>query len=153
MVTETKKHYLYQSTIFAEKEQHIVDTILGSCISVCLYDPKLKIGGINHYMLPLWNGVGLATPKYGNIAIEKLIEKMQELGSLKSNLIAKVFGGACQIHNSSINIGERNTQIARELLAAHRIRIIAESVGGSIGRKMRFDTGTGVVLMKFLSKK
>ena len=47
---------------------------------VCLYDPVIRVGGINHYMLPLWNGQGLASPKYGNIAIEKLLEKMISLG-------------------------------------------------------------------------
>ena len=70
------KHYLYPSALFAEKEQYMVDTILGSCVAVCLFDTKLKIGGINHYMLPLWNGNGLASPKFGNIATEKLIEKI-----------------------------------------------------------------------------
>ena len=68
---EMQKHYLYPSALFAERTPFLVDTILGSCVAVCLYDEHKKIGGINHYMLPLWNGDGLATPKFGNIAIEK----------------------------------------------------------------------------------
>ncbi|PBQ33757.1 chemotaxis protein CheD [Sphingobacteriaceae bacterium] len=145
------KHYLFPSTLFVEKEGYLIDTILGSCVAVCLYDTKLKIGGMNHYMLPLWNGEGLASPKYGNIANEKLIEKIIKLGSSKQNLIAKIFGGANQI-NSSINVGDRNIQIAKEQLSSYGIKIAKENLGGTIGRKIRFDSSTGEVLMKFLSK-
>lgn len=145
------KHYLYPSALFAEKVPYLVDTILGSCVAVCLYDDQKKIGGINHYMLPLWNGDGLATPKYGNIAIEKLIDRMLQLGCKKEHLKAKLFGGASQI-NSSMEIGLRNVEVAKELLAQHRIPIIAENVFGKVGRKLRYDTGTGQVMMKFLNK-
>jgi chemotaxis protein CheD len=86
-------HFLYPSALFASRERHKVSTILGSCVAVCLYDPIAQIGGINHFMLPFWNGQGLASPKYGNIAIERLVEKMISLGCKKNNLKAKVFGG------------------------------------------------------------
>ncbi|NDF59930.1 MAG: chemotaxis protein CheD, partial [Crocinitomicaceae bacterium] len=129
----------------------MVDTVLGSCVAVCLFDQKLKIGGINHFMLPLWNGNGLASPKFGNIATEKLIEKMLKNGSSVKNLVAKVFGGANQM-NSSMNIGARNIEIAKEVLANHGISIIAENVGGNVGRKLKYHTGTGQVMMKFLNK-
>lgn len=144
------KHYLYPSALFAERTPHLVDTILGSCVAVCLFDEYRKIGGINHYMLPLWNGDGLATPKFGNIAIEKLVERMIQLGCRKENLKAKVFGGASQI-NSSMEIGMRNVEIAKETLAKYGIPIIAENVFGKVGRKLRYDTGTGQVMMKFLT--
>jgi len=145
-----KKHYLYPSALFAERTPYLVDTVLGSCVAVCLFDDHKKIGGINHFMLPLWNGEGLATPKYGNIAIEKLIERMIQLGCKKENLKAKLFGGASQI-NSSMEIGLRNVEVAKELLSQHRIPIIAENVFGKVGRKLRYDTGTGQVMMKFLT--
>jgi len=151
MEEELKKHYLYPSALFAEKESYLVDTILGSCVAVCLFDTKLMIGGINHYMLPLWNGDGLASPKFGNIAIEKLIEKMLKNGANKVNIVSKVFGGANQMY-SSMNIGERNIDIAKEILAAHNIKILAENTGGLIGRKLKYNTGTGQVMMKFLTK-
>jgi chemotaxis protein CheD len=144
-----KKHYLYPSALFAETEPHIIDTVLGSCVAVCLFDQKLKRGGINHYMLPLWNGEGLASPKYGNIAIEKLLEKMLKQGSKKSDLVAKVFGGASQM-NTTINIGERNIQIAEEMLAELRIKVVAKNMGGTVGRKMSFNSATGEILMRFL---
>lgn len=145
------KHYLYPSALFAEKTPYLVDTVLGSCVAVCLFDTKLFIGGINHFMLPLWNGNGLASPKYGNIATEKLIEKMLRNGSSTSDLVAKVFGGANQM-NSSMEIGARNIEIAKEVLVHHGIQIVAENVGGTVGRKLKYHTGTGQVMMKFLTK-
>jgi len=96
-----KTHYLYPAALFAEEDPHLVDTILGSCVAVCLFDPVKKIGGINHYMLPFWNGTGLASPKYGNIAIQKLVEKMLSLGAKKENLQAKIFGGGEVIETKS----------------------------------------------------
>lgn len=134
-----------------DKEPCKVVTVLGSCISVCLYDTKMKIGGINHFMLPLWNGNGLATPKYGNVAIEKLIEKLERLNCSKQNMIAKIFGGASKTI-SSLNIGERNAQIAFDYMEVERIRVVAQNVGGQIGRKIIFDTSTAEVLMKFIGK-
>ena len=144
-----KHHYLFPSALYAEKDPTIVDTVLGSCIAVCLYDTKLKIGGINHYMLPLWNGNGLASPKYGNIANERLIERMIDLGCAKPNIIAKVFGGANQMM-SSLSVGERNREIAMDQLSKFSIKVTAESTGGFKGRKIQFNTHTGEVLMKFL---
>lgn len=151
MDEELGKHYLYPSALFADKKPYLVDTVLGSCVAVCLFDTRLKIGGINHYMLPLWNGNGLASPKYGNIATEKLIEKMLRNGSSTTDLVAKVFGGANQM-NSSMEIGARNIEIAKEVLAHHGIQIVAENVGGTVGRKLKYHTGTGQVMMKFLTK-
>jgi chemotaxis protein CheD len=151
---QLEKNYIYPSSIFASNKPHEVTTVLGSCVSVCLWDQALKVGGINHYMLPLWNGNGLASPKYGNIAIEKLIDKMKQMGCKKENLIAKVFGGANVIETNIniFNVGERNHQLAIETLEKENIPIIAKSLGGEVGRKIIFNTQTGDVMMKFLGK-
>lgn len=151
MSATSDSYYLLPGGIFVHRRPHVVDTVLGSCVALCLYDEVLKVGGVNHFMLPLWNGEGLASPKYGNIAVEKLVEKMEHLGSKKRNLIAKVFGGANQM-NSSLAVGERNILLVREMLHDYQIPIVAENVGGYIGRKIRFNTGNGQVLMKFLQK-
>lgn len=143
-------HYLYPSALHAPAVPCRVTTVLGSCVAVCLYDTKLKIGGINHYMLPLWNGDGLASPKFGNVAIEKLYKAMILNRCNSDNIIAKVFGGANQ-SQGILDIGGRNIQIAHDTLKHLNIKIIAENTGGSVGRKLVFDTGTGQVLMKFLS--
>ncbi len=151
---ELNTHFLYPAALFASKEPHRVSTILGSCVAVCLFDPTLNIGGINHFMLPFWNGQGLASPKYGNIAIEKLLEKMLSLGSKKHNLKAKVFGGGEVIETniSQFHIGERNIQLALEMLDELKIPVIAKSVGGKLGRKIEYNTATGEVKQKYIER-
>jgi chemotaxis protein CheD len=148
------QHFLYPSTLFASKDSYMVKTILGSCVAICLWDPVTKIGGINHYMLPHWNGNDLASPKFGNIAIEKLLERMIQLGAKKEHMQAKIFGGGDLISKggSSMLIGERNIRVARLMLEEKGIPIIASSTGGRKGRKILFFTDTGEVRHKFIEK-
>jgi chemotaxis protein CheD len=103
-------------------------------------------------MLPTWNGMELASPKYGNIAIERLVEKMLQLGSKQSNLVAKVFGGGEVIAFSSniMHIGQRNIMVAEEMLEERRIPIIGRSTGGNSGRKIIYNTKTGEVLQAYI---
>jgi chemotaxis protein CheD len=145
-------HFLYPSTIFASHLPAKVQTILGSCVSVCLYDSLLCIGAINHFMLPWWNGQGLPTPKYGDISIYRLIEKMNLLGCKNQNIVAKIFGGADQHAGgqSTYNIGARNIATAEAILAQERINILSRSTGGISGRKIVFHTHTNEVLVKSL---
>lgn len=145
-------HYLYPGALHVSKEPIYITTVLGSCVSICLWDPILKYGGMNHFMLPFWNGKGLASPKYGNIAVEKLVEKMLDLGCKKVNLKAKVFGGGDVINNDSnmFQIGERNIALAKDMLAEMGIPILSSSLGGRNGRKIIFQTDTGVVNHKFI---
>ncbi|WP_462317065.1 chemotaxis protein CheD [Marinilabilia sp.] len=149
------QHFLYPSTLFASKEPYVVKTILGSCVAICLWDPENRIGGINHYMLPTWSGNDLASPKYGNIAIDKLLEKMGQLGARRENLKAKIFGGGELIDSGGNGtlIGERNIRVARMLLEEKKIPVVASSTGGRKGRKILFFTDSGEVRHKFLDKK
>lgn len=150
MEANSDKPFLLPGAIFAKDGDYIITTVLGSCIAVCLWDPRLKRGGMNHYKLPLWNGDGLASPKFGNIAIVKLIESMLDMGCNQRELKAKVFGGGAVIRSSSgfLNVGERNIEIARDVLAQEKIPIIASDVGGESSRKIIFNTQTGGILMK-----
>ena len=153
MSQEYLTHYLYPSALFADPQPHQVTTILGTCVAVCIWDPINKIGGINHYMLPFWNGDGLASPKYGNIAIEKLVQKMISMGSSPDYLQAKIFGGkggGGDQPSSVYMIGERNITVAKEMLKEYGIPIVSQSTGGDFGRKLMFFTNTGEVLMKYL---
>lgn len=152
--SDNNRFYLTPGNIFVSRKGYEVTTILGSCVSVCLWDPIVKAGGINHFMLPLWNGEGLASPRYGNIAMMKLIEKMIDLGAEKRRLQAKVFGGGDVIamSNTFMNIGERNVITARDLLEREGIPIIVKDVGGTRGRKIIYNTATNEVLLKRLAK-
>lgn len=151
---DNNSHYLLPGNLFVHREERLVITVLGSCVSVCLWDSKNKIGGINHYMLPFWNGEGLASPRFGNIAIMKLIEKMLELGADRRHLQAKVFGGGDMLKATSVfmNIGLRNIELAQDILGDEKISIISADTGGKYGRKLLFNTRSGVVLVKLLKK-
>ncbi len=149
-----KLFYLYPGSIFVHTDSFAVKTVLGSCVSVCLWDPILKAGGINHYQLTFWNGKGLATPKYGNIAIRQLIDKMSAIGSVKINLKAKIFGGASPLSTFSdiFEIGKENVRLAKNILAEHGIPIIKCNTGGTNGRILVFHTHSGTALVKYIEK-
>ncbi|UCH14425.1 MAG: chemotaxis protein CheD [Bacteroidales bacterium] len=149
---ENGRYFLYPSTLLVCKRPAWITTILGSCVAVCLYDPVMKIGGMNHYMLPYWNGEGLASPKYGNIAINKLIKEMVKNGSKRLNLVAKIFGGAnvSQVNHSIYYINKRNISVSVNLLKEYSIPIVNSSTGGNKGRRIQFCTETGKVLQKFI---
>jgi chemotaxis protein CheD len=147
-------HFLHPSTIWISKEPQWVTTILGSCISVCLFDKKKCIGGINHYMLPYWNGEGLESPRYGNVAISQLFQKMLGFGAKKEDIVCQIFGGAEVLgeQNSVFNVGKRNIELARKIISEMGILVVSSSTGGKQGRKIHFNTGTGEVLQKYLVK-
>jgi len=151
-MTSLPKHLLYPADIFVDKSPHIVSTVLGSCVSVCLYDPMLMQGGINHFILPHWNGNDLATMKYGNLAIIRVLEELLILGSKYENVVAKVYGGAEVLSGTPTNfqIGKRNAQIAFEILNEFRIPVLISNVGGNNGRKIIFNTYTGEVEHNFI---
>ena len=153
MDTNNKVYFLYPEQLVVYKKPTNITTVLGSCVSVCLWDSKLNYGGMNHYLLPLWKVQGLRTPKFGNVAIELLIEKMIQNGSSSRDLVAKVFGGAKILGSSGssvFNIGKKNGEIAIEILTRFKIRIAAKSIGGINGRKILFKTNTGEVFMKYI---
>lgn len=154
---EYSQHFLYPSSFFASREPYVVKTVLGSCVAVCLWDPTLRFGGINHYMLPYWTGTDLASPKYGNIAIDKLVEKMKFMGCRVEDLQAKVFGGGELIESvdgrSATQIGLRNIEVAKSMLADYGIPIVSSCLGGKRGRKILFFTDTGEVRHKYLEKR
>lgn len=147
-------YFLHPSSLLVSKDLQWVTTVLGSCVSVCFCDPKKKIGGINHYMLPYWNGDGLESPKYGNVAILQLLNKMYDFGVKKEDIVCKIFGGAEVLgeQNSVFNVGQRNIELAYRMVFELGISITNSSTGGKLGRKIHFNTGTGEVLQKYLVK-
>lgn len=132
------------------KKPVVIKTVLGSCISVCLWDKERKIGGINHFVYPFWDGDGLATPQYGNVAMKGLVDAMVMAGSMQRNMIAKVFGGAMLLlrDNTALHVGQRNLDVCKHYLRQYNINIMAEDTGGNRGRSILFCTNTGEVLLK-----
>ena len=149
---ETKpRKFIHSGEIFVGVKPTEITTVLGSCVAVCLFDKMERVGAMNHYLLPLWNGNGLQTPKFGNISIPRMIENMVNIGCNIRNMEAKLFGGA-NIHDTNLEnmmIGKKNVLIAKELLKQHGISVAAEDTGGSVGRRILMHSDTGKVLMRY----
>ena len=136
-MTEPNKVFILPGEYFISKQPNVISTLLGSCVAVCLYSPQHKFGGMNHFMLPT-SPTNERSGKYGDYATAVLLQFMERtLGSL-GGLEAIVSGGANVISapGPGTKIGQRNVEIAREILRKHNIRIIRENVGGSVGLKL-----------------
>jgi len=145
---------------FMSKSAGLIATTLGSCISACLWDEKAKVGGMNHFMLPItdkeahevnWasrENVSDAT-RYGNFAMEHLVNMILKHGGRKVNLKAKIFGGGKVLKKMS-DVGERNIQFVLEYLNNEGIEIIKSDIGDIYPRKVLFDPLTGQAYVKRL---
>ena len=132
-----------------------LSTLLGSCVAVCLFDPALKIGGINHFMLP-----EMGRSKYGdvdsllsgNFAMEALLNALIGRGARKARLQAKAFGGGTIIDSdaSAPNIGMRNASFAKEWLQREGIPLLSSDFLGPWSRKIIFLPFNGEAFCKRL---
>jgi chemotaxis protein CheD len=123
----------------------VLSTVLGSCVAVCVWDCKLQIGGMSHFLLPHHLGRRHGEPgRFGELAVSILIERMTEFGSRAGSLQAKLFGGAALSGTSQARaLGTKNVEVARQALAARGIPVVSEEVGGERGRKLIFATDDG----------
>lgn len=154
--TELKKVNLGIGGIFATSEPAEVTTVLGSCVSVCLFDESKGVAGINHYMLPRPHEGRLKDlGRFGELSIPELIEQMKRLGANVGRMTAKVFGGAKMLAQFSNfgGISEANIEVALEILKRQQIRVVATDVGGTRGRKIMFRTDTGRVFVRQVGTK
>jgi chemotaxis protein CheD len=131
----------------------LLDTVLGSCIAACLYDPVAGIGGMNHFMLP--EGADPENPtstRYGVNAMELLISHLMKLGGERRRFQAKVFGGGhvLKIRESLDGVPQRNIDFVRRFLETEQIPVVKEDVGGYQPRRVLFHTHTGKVFLKYL---
>ncbi len=136
---------------FVARESLVIMTVLGSCIAACLWDSRMHVGGMNHFMLPEADG-GDASGRYGSYAMELLINEMMKLGARRETLQAKIFGGGQVMANfTTTNVGERNTRFVRDYLATERIPVVSEDVLDICPRKVVFFPVTGKAMVKRLA--
>lgn len=131
---------------------------LGSCVGICIYDTKTKVVGLAHIMLSdskRFKNID-NEKKFADLAIPKLVNEMIDLGCERSNLIAKIAGGASMFNFSDSkmisDIGKRNGIAVREALKKEKIDIVAEDIGGSKGRTMIVDSLTGKVTLRIVGE-
>jgi len=141
----SENYFLKPGYILIANKPTAISTVLGSCVSVCLYDRKRNAGGMNHFQLPSIGESEAATARYGNVATLALIGMMVDDGSRMKHLEAQIFGGAHNPRVSDNDVGKDNILVARKILRKKGIRIVSEDVGGERGRKIVFDTNTNEV--------
>lgn len=147
---------------YMTRDDIAIATTLGSCIAVCIWDNKANIGGMNHFMLPLtnkkahevnWGKRGFASDatRYGNFAMEHLINTILKNGGKRKNLTSKVFGGGKVLKKMS-DVGQRNINFAINYLQMESIEIEVTDVGSQYPRKVIFEPRTGRVFVKRLEQ-
>ena len=129
----------------------MLTTILGSCVSVCLWDSQARLGGMNHILLPGGGGTELYQAAIGANAMELLINAMLKAGATRDRMEAKVFGGARMIRASS-DIGARNGAFVMEFLANEKIPVTGTSLGGTQGRRVQFWPESGRARQMLIAK-
>lgn len=127
--------------------EKLITYALGSCIGICLYEPRVKLAALIHIMLPLNMETGRKNAfKYADTGIRTTLREMEIKGAQRAAITAKIAGGArmFEVSGGSLgNIGMRNSESVHQILKMEKIRLVWEDVGGTIARTMEFDSATG----------
>lgn len=146
-----RSHYLHPGHLFASAEPWVVTTILNTCVSICLSDGVMKVGGLNHYLLPYPTTQDEQDSRFGVVAFARLRERVLALGAAPKRLLAKVFGGACVLPSSAKgDLGAKNVALARKLLGEAGIPVVAEDVGGVRARKLIYELDTATAWVRYI---
>ncbi|MGI9488791.1 MAG: chemoreceptor glutamine deamidase CheD [Geminicoccaceae bacterium] len=146
------RHYVSTSS------DEMIVTLLGSCIAACVRDPIAAVGGLNHFLLPesdngQWGKTADAAMRYGNHAMETLINDIIKLGGLRSRLEVKVFGGSQIIKGASAtSVGQKNVEFIKRYLSNEGLPIAAEHLGGTLPRRIHYFPITGRVQMRLMQR-
>jgi chemotaxis protein CheD len=136
---------------FVSGEDVMIMTVLGSCIAACIWDSRVRTGGMNHFMLPDGDG-GDGGGRYGSYAMELLINQLLKSGARREFMQAKIFGGAQVMAGfTSMNVGERNTKFVLDYLATEHIPVVSQDVLDIHPRKVCFFPTSGKALVKRLA--
>lgn len=142
---------------YVTSNDEAIVTVLGSCVSACIRDPAMGIGGMNHFMLPVGTdeekrlGLTSDATRYGNFAMERLINDILKNGGRRECLEIKLFGGGKVIqHMKEMDVGARNAKFAIEYLSVERLPVVAKDLGDVYPRKVLYFPLTGKVLVKRL---
>jgi len=141
---------------YVTDHDEMITTVLGSCISACIWDKGMGVGGMNHFMLPSsekggWGGSELVSTatRYGNHAMEQMINAILKHGGRREHLLVKIFGGG-KIISSMSDVGKKNIKFVESYINNENVTLLAEDVGGGQARKVIFYPKTGRVRVKKL---
>jgi chemotaxis protein CheD len=144
---------------FVATDGEMISTILGSCVSACIRDRRLCVGGMNHFMLPIdasagtstWGTTASSTTRFGNVAMERLINAILKLGAHRADLEVKLVGGG-KVLDAMTDIGVHNIQFVRDYVRAEGFAVMGEDLGDVYPRKVLYHPATGVARVKRLTR-
>jgi chemotaxis protein CheD len=148
------KVYPGEFHVTTKKDERLV-TVLGSCVAACIRDPITGVGGMNHFMLPeneagQWGGELMST-RFGNHAMEKLINELIKLSVPRERMEIKVFGGG-NVIDSAQAIGSKNAEFILRYLSDEGLKCIAQDLGGDYPRRIEYTPTTGRVVRRILGR-
>jgi len=137
------------------KADETLVTVLGSCVAACIRDPRRGIGGMNHFMLPQGRSGGWGndaqSARFGNFAMEKLINELLKAGCTRDSLEVKIFGGG-NVTDSNMAIGTENAEFALRYIEAEGLKCLAQDLGGRFPRRIHYSAQTGKVVRRLLGR-
>ena len=146
---------LLPGQFYVSTQGEMISTTLGSCVSACVYEAELGIGGMNHFMLPVDRRILERKPerehlhnasRYGDFAMEELVNAILKQGGKRKHLEVKIFGGGKVVSQiQSTDIGRMNIEFIKEYLQFEGLRLLAEDTGDVFPRKVHYYTATGKV--------
>jgi len=145
---------VFPGEFYLTKETNeVLVTVLGSCVSACIRDPIAGVGGMNHFMLPqhgsgAW-GNDLKSTRFGNFAMEKLLNELIKAGCVRERMEIKVFGGG-NVTDTSNAVGSENAEFILAYLRAEGLRSAATDLGGTLPRRIHYYPATGRVVRRLL---
>jgi len=149
--TDVTVHIIQGENAISESKETVLTTVLGSCVSACLFDPQRQIGGMNHFLLPESGAdQGTSDLRYASAAMERLVNALLKAGATRSHLRAKLFGGASMMAGLP-DIGRRNGEAALNFLKTEGIPCVSMSLGGHAARRVRFWPASGRALQLLLA--
>jgi len=147
---EREPLFLHAGRSFVSSRPSAVTTVVGSCVAVCLWVPRLRLGGVTHFVLP--HGPG--TSRFGNVAVLELVKQVGALAGRGAHVQAKVFGGSRSVDEPDRTegrpLGAQNVATALRILSEQDITVVAEDVGGDRGRRVTFHTDTGAARVRLV---
>jgi chemotaxis protein CheD len=151
---------LLPGDFYVTREDEVLDTVLGSCVSACIRNPRLKIGGMNHFMLPrpsgsgndTWENIAGRATRYGSASMEQLINRILNVGGTRADLEVKIFGGG-KVLSTLSDVGNHNVIFVRDFLKQEGLRVASEDVGDVYPRHVQYFPLTGRVRVRHLNSR
>jgi len=143
---------------YVARAGEFIATVLGSCVSACIRDRRLRRGGMNHFMLPGAlreggdrHGGAREVARFGNVAMEQLIGALLRLGGRREDLELKLVGGG-HVLDAMLDVGARNVEFVRQYVRRERLRVVGEDLGEGCARKVIYDPASGHARVKRLRR-